>query len=98
MRIQTSRSSIRLAGVLAFGIYAVAAFLFPAPPSAAAADRASRYAQCMDLAETNPQQALETAADWIDQGGGDAAGHCAASALMGLNRHKRGGGCVRDVG
>jgi len=95
MRIQMRRSrirvlpqGIRVAGVLAFGMYAVAALLFPAPPNAAAADPASRYAQCMDLAAINPQQALETAAAWIEQGGGDAAGHCAASALMGLDRHK----------
>ncbi len=42
----------------------------------------------MELAETNPQQALVTANAWTEQGGGAAAGHCAASALMGLNRHK----------
>lgn len=56
-------------------------------PAADAADPTSRYGQCMDLAETNPQQAFETANAWADQGGGDAAGHCAASALMGLNRY-----------
>ncbi len=59
----------------------------PAPPAAAAAEPASRYGQCMDLAETNPQEALQTANAWADQGGGDAAGHCSASALMGLNRY-----------
>ncbi len=41
----------------------------------------------MALAQANPQKALETANAWRDQGGSDAAGHCAATALMGLNRY-----------
>jgi tetratricopeptide (TPR) repeat protein len=65
------------------------AVLTPFQSGAAAADPASRYGQCMALAQTNPQQALETANAWTNQGGGDAdaAGHCAAASLMGLKRY-----------
>ncbi len=67
-------------------VWVLATLLVFSPLSAAEPDGASRYARCMALAESDPQQAIETANAWIDAGGGDAAGHCAAAALMGLDR------------
>lgn len=55
-------------------------------PGAAEPDPRTRYSQCMALAQSNPQDAIETANAWIEEGGGDAAGHCAAVAVMGLGR------------
>jgi tetratricopeptide (TPR) repeat protein len=48
--------------------------------------RAEQYDHCMELAATNPQNALEIAQNWQDKGGGRAAGHCTAVALFGLGR------------
>jgi len=76
----------RLIAVLTCGIWVLVALLSPISPDADEPDRASRYGQCMVLAQSNPKKAIETANAWIDEGGRDAASHCAATALMGLNR------------
>jgi tetratricopeptide (TPR) repeat protein len=47
-------------------------------------DHARRYDSCMALARRNPEEAFEAATAWAGLGGGDAAQHCAAAALMGL--------------
>jgi tetratricopeptide (TPR) repeat protein len=62
-------------------------------PAAAASgelslDQAKEYADCMTLARRVPDQALESATAWQAAGGGPAAGHCAAVALIGLGRYK----------
>lgn len=64
-----------------------------APAWAQSEDReqASRYLNCMDLTDTNPDQALEAAQTWIDLGGGDPARHCAAVALMRLGHYRAAG-------
>lgn len=48
-----------------------------------------RYVDCMRLARTNPEQGLETALTWSELGGGAAADHCAAAAMMGLKRYSQ---------
>ena len=40
------------------------------------------YARCMGLAPSDPNEAFEMATAWKDLGGGDAAEHCAAVALL----------------
>ena len=47
------------------------------PPSA-------RYEACLALIEKAPKEAFEDAIQWRDEGGGGAAEHCAASALVAL--------------
>ncbi len=51
------------------------------------ADNQKKYAACMDKARDNPEQAFETATAWRGLGGGDAAEHCAAAALIGLGQY-----------
>ena len=62
-------------------------------PGAVADDRAGipgevaaarEYAACMDLARSDAAAAHETAVAWRVRGGGDAASHCVAVALIGL--------------
>jgi regulator of sirC expression with transglutaminase-like and TPR domain len=52
---------------------------------------AAQYQACMDLAETNPDEALEQAETWVDLGGSDPARHCAAVALMRLGHYEAAG-------
>jgi len=49
-------------------------------------DQAKEYSDCMLLARRVPAQGYESAIVWQKQGGGAAAGHCAAVALIGLGR------------
>ena len=49
-------------------------------------DPAREYETCMALARQHPDDALERAGAWIDSGGGPAARHCQAVALIGLGR------------
>ena len=49
---------------------------------------AQRYADCMTQARSVPAKAYNDAVAWQKQGGGSAAGHCAAVALIGLGRYK----------
>lgn len=46
-----------------------------------------RYVDCMRSARSNPEQGLETALTWSELGGGEAADHCAAAAMMGLRQY-----------
>lgn len=50
-------------------------------------DQAKEYSDCMILARRVPAQAYDSAIAWQKQGGGAAAGHCAAVALIGLGRY-----------
>jgi tetratricopeptide (TPR) repeat protein len=59
-----------------------------APPAGAeTADHAARYRNCMALAASAPQAAFDDALAWADLGGGEAARHCQAAALLGLGQH-----------
>lgn len=46
------------------------------------------YRHCMQLTRTSPNEAFERALSWQDAGGGPAAKHCAAVALMSLGHYK----------
>ena len=58
-------------------------------PPGAAAQRigGGEYENCMRRARIDPDQGIETALAWQERGGGDAARHCAAVALIGLGQH-----------
>lgn len=59
------------------------------PAAAAVPDnRARDYAACMANARTKPKEAFDQAVAWKDLGGGAAAEHCAAVALLNLGHHK----------
>jgi tetratricopeptide (TPR) repeat protein len=45
------------------------------------------YRTCMRLARIAPEKGFEDALQWQDHGGGDAAKHCAAVALIHLRQH-----------
>jgi len=49
-------------------------------------NQAQRYEACMAEAKSAPQKAFEMALSWRGLGGGDAAEHCVAVALIGLKQ------------
>jgi tetratricopeptide (TPR) repeat protein len=82
--------------LIALGAIPGAAAQAPAPaltnsPAGIPGDaaEAQEYAACMDLARDDPKQAHETALAWRQRGGGDAATHCAAVALIGRGEYSR---------
>jgi tetratricopeptide (TPR) repeat protein len=69
------------------------AFALPqsSPPGA-------RYAQCLSATDTDPASALSAAAEWLRAGGGAAARHCQALALVGLKRYDQAGAALDALG
>jgi tetratricopeptide (TPR) repeat protein len=53
-------------------------------------DSAQEYKDCLLLAKRRPDQAFDSAVAWEKQGGGDAARHCKALALINLDRPEDG--------
>ncbi len=64
-----------------FGCLATIAALGVTAPAAALDDQA-QYQACMSLLQRDPAGALDSAVEWERQGGGDAARHCKALALI----------------
>lgn len=67
----------------------IAAILMLLPIAAPASraqtiDNAREYEECMALTKRDPQAAFDRAGSWEGLGGGEAAKHCAAAALIGL--------------
>ena len=58
------------------------------PSSTASSSGSARYQACMAKAQQYPKDAFEDAIQWRDRGGGGAAEHCAASALVTLGLYK----------
>lgn len=69
--------------------YSLTALAFSLVPCLAAKEinHPNQYQVCMVLAKKLPNEAFETAITWRDLGGGDAAEHCAAVALVGLGQY-----------
>lgn len=67
-------------------------FLGPTEPNAERAANTIRqtreYAICMRLARVSPEEGFESALVWSDDGGGDAAQHCAAVALYSMGQFR----------
>jgi len=53
-------------------------------------DHEHQYKACIALTKSNAEDAFEAAIAWRDMGGGDAAKHCAAIALINLKHFKEG--------
>lgn len=74
-------------------VFTVLCLLLAPPVSAAAAEGedapsdASQYRSCVELSARTPQQAHDTASDWLVDGGGIPAQHCVALSLAGLGRY-----------
>jgi Flp pilus assembly protein TadD len=72
----------------------------PAPsaqPSQTEIDQARQYADCMNLAQSDPGKALKAARIWERKAGGAPAGHCAAVALVGLGQYKEAGDAMEKL-
>lgn len=59
----------------------------PSPLDDNSLNGATRYERCLDLTKANAQEALNAAVSWQNMGGGAAAQHCAALALVELKRY-----------
>lgn len=66
---------------------ALLAPVLPVPADAAEIDHARQYQACMVLTKREPQAAFDSALAWRDMGGGDAARHCLAAALMEMEQY-----------
>jgi tetratricopeptide (TPR) repeat protein len=64
--------------------------LLPLPALAATPDP-QHYRLCLNAAQSNPSAGLIDAESWTKAGGGVAAQHCAAVALVGLKRYGEAG-------
>ncbi|WP_181449437.1 hypothetical protein [Azospirillum thermophilum] len=75
--------------------------LLIAAPRAAHADQAtnrnSQIASCAALAESRPEEAMETATRWQQAGGGDLAGLCQALALFHQGAFKEAGSRLEEL-
>jgi regulator of sirC expression with transglutaminase-like and TPR domain len=65
----------------------VAAVALSLPAAAQTIDGPQEYRTCLVLAKTKPEQGWEEALAWQSLGGGEAARHCAAVALIGLGKY-----------
>ena len=72
-----------------FGVIVVAALAVAGADAAPATG--SPYDQCLARTQNDPAGALLQAGDWAKTGGGGAADHCAALALVGLHRFAEAG-------
>jgi len=60
-------------------------------------DHVAYYRVCMNTVENDPKKAFTIAIRWRDLGGGEAAEHCAASALIGLEQYKEGAARMEEL-
>jgi tetratricopeptide (TPR) repeat protein len=56
------------------------------------------YTDCMTLARRAPEDAYESALAWQGQGGGDAARHCAAVAMIGVGKYPEAAQALEKLG
>ncbi|MFN3459993.1 MAG: tetratricopeptide repeat protein [Oceanibaculum sp.] len=85
MPLSPSRPALLLAGALA--ALALPALAHPALAQSGAGiaiDHESHYAACMRLAQEAPVDGYKSGTAWFDKGGGSAAEHCIAVALLQL--------------
>ena len=83
-----------LAAIVVFAAFsAQAADKAPAPPAPPPADQqgVQEYRTCLSMARSSPEDGWEEALAWQSMGGGEAAHHCAAVALIGMHRYEEAG-------
>jgi len=97
------RANSPSARVCAVGALVLAALALAPGPAAAqrkpapTADPAAAYDHCMRLAETQPVEAQREAMQWRTKGGGYAAEHCEAAALLNLKQYEEAAKRFHDV-
>jgi tetratricopeptide (TPR) repeat protein len=70
----------------------------PAPGSGGETiDNAKQYQHCIALARQNPTDGWEESLAWASLGGGDAARHCGAIALVGLRQYEEAAKRLEDL-
>ena len=73
----------------------------PAAPGPGASgesiDNARQYQHCIALARQTPSEGWEEALAWTSLGGGEAARHCGAIALIGLRQYEEGASRLEDL-
>jgi len=89
-------SITRLATICLLGLATL-----PSAPARGAAEKvlapSARYQACMAKAQRFPKDAFEDAIQWRDMGGGGAAEHCAAAALVTLGLYKDAGARLESL-
>ncbi|MGD1935690.1 MAG: hypothetical protein ACFB0Z_14525 [Candidatus Phaeomarinobacter sp.] len=71
-------------GLLILGVVALMVLVFPTHGHTQDLDSAARYRDCLRLVTADPDQAFDQAMEWRSNGGGAAARHCEALALVEL--------------
>lgn len=66
---------------------ATAVFVSLLSPTAQARNEKAEYEACLKLTKREPELAFESALSWRDKGGGFPARHCAAIALVEMDKH-----------
>lgn len=93
------RLQVIMAQFVATAVLAASAAAMPAQAQEklTSAENEQQYAACMALVDQNPTQALESAVQWEKQGGGDAAEHCQALAMIGLKQYEDAGVLLEQI-
>jgi tetratricopeptide (TPR) repeat protein len=60
-------------------------------------DPARTYQVCLELARRQPEKSIELAGKWVGLGGGEAAKHCQAVSLIGLEEYGEGATRLEDL-
>jgi len=97
MGISYSAIGSRAALAFALAVTAGMALAQRAPDPAPSGPAAREYSACMALARANPKTAHDSALAWRARGGGDAALHCVAVALLGLGEYSQAADMLEDL-
>ena len=81
----------------AFSIAGLLLFSALGPAAAKEINQAREYRSCMALAKKTPQEGFDAALSWRGLGGGDAAEHCLATALIGLGHYQDAAGRLETL-
>lgn len=96
-RIGTGALALALALVASGPVFAARSHRAPGHSTPAQPGAEDRYQACLDQAGARPAQALEQAQAWEGQGGGLAARHCQALALVGLKRYAEAAARLEEI-
>jgi tetratricopeptide (TPR) repeat protein len=91
---------MRVLAIVVVGILvsALARAADPSPLDDSSLPGRGRYDRCLELIKRNPHAALGAAVAWQNAGGGGAAMHCSAMALIDLKRYPAAAGVLDQLG
>lgn len=93
----TGRSKPFMRLALGAGIFVAGMGIALAAPPQPASPEAAKYGACVAKVNTAPEAALDMATSWRASGGGVAAQHCIALALVGLGKYAEGAKRLEEV-